>query len=234
MCFSASASFTAAAVIGTVGLFALLKARRFPMHLFAVTPLFFALQQALEGIVWLTLMHGDSESLLNKVGVYGFLFFAGAFWPVWLSTCLYLLEENKKRKELLFIVFIVGIIAATRILFRLMLQSHTATIIDHHISYPMFALTYSANSVYPIIYSQFFDLLLTLAYLIAVVSPFFISSIKGMWFIGTVTAIGFIVAEIFYALAFGSVWCFFGALSTIATYHIVVSYNKTHSSRGIK
>ncbi|AUH71353.1 DUF6629 family protein [Legionella sainthelensi] len=228
MCFSASASFTAAGVIAAVGICSLLKARSYPLFLFALTPLFFAVQQALEGIVWITLMQGDSMSLLNKTGVYGFLFFAGAFWPIWLSGCLYLLEENKKRKNLLLIVFIIGIIAASKILFRLVAHQHTAVISDHHIDYPMFALTYSVSSMKHVFYSYTLDVVLTVAYLIAVIVPFFISSIKGMWIIGTITITGFIVATVFYALAFGSVWCFFGALSTIATYYIVAKYTKMH------
>ena len=237
MCFSATASFTAAGIIATVGLFALSKARTYPMYMFAATPLFFALQQALEGIVWVTLTQGDSASFMNKVGVYGFLFFAGVFWTVWVTSCLCLIEDNKKRKDALFIIFLVGIVAACKVLFRLIFQNHTAEIMNHHISYPMFALTYAPGSTHPVIYFQFLDLLLTAAYLIAVIVPFFISSVKGMWFIGLVTAIGFIVAETFYVLEFGSVWCFFGAISTIATYYIVVNYNKTHpntdSNKGI-
>ncbi|KTC92163.1 DUF6629 family protein [Legionella cincinnatiensis] len=230
MCFSASASFTAAGIISAVGICSLLKARTYPLCLFALTPLFFAVQQALEGIVWITLMQGDSISLLNKIGVYGFLFFAGAFWPLWLSGCLYLLEEDKKRKKLLLMVFITGIIAASKILFRLVAHKHTAVISDHHINYPMFALTYSVSSMKHIFYSYALDLVLTGAYLIAVIVPFFISSIRGMWIIGAITTIGFIVAAVFYALAFGSVWCFFGALSTIATYYIVANYTKMHVS----
>ncbi|KTD10749.1 hypothetical protein Lgra_1715 [Legionella gratiana] len=228
MCFSASASFTAAGVLSAVGICSLLKARTYPLYLFAVTPLFFALQQALEGIVWITLMQGDSISLLNKIGVYGFLFFAGVFWPIWLSGCLYLLEDDKKRKKLLFIVFIIGIIAASKILFRLVAHEHTAVISEHHINYPMFALTYEITSIKRVLYSYTLDLILTMAYLIAVIVPFFISSIRGMWIIGAVTAIGFIVAAVFYSLAFGSVWCFFGALATIAIYYVVVNYNNTH------
>lgn len=230
MCFSASASFTAAGVIGAVGICSLLKARTYPLFLFALTPLFFAVQQALEGIVWITLMQGDSMSPLNNIGVYGFLFFAGAFWPIWLSGCLYLLEEDKKRKNLLHIVFIIGIIAASKILFRLVAHQHTAVISDHHIDYPMFALTYSVSSLKHVFYSYTLDIVLTIAYIIAVITPFFISSIKGMWIIGAITIIGFIVAAVFYALAFGSVWCFFGALSTIATYYIVVNYTKLHAN----
>jgi hypothetical protein len=228
MCFSASASFTVAGVISIVSICSLLKARSFPLYCFALTPLFFALQQSLEGIVWLTLMQGDSTSLLNKIGVYGFLFFAGAFWPIWVSGCLYFLEDDKKRKRALFIVCVIGIIAASKILFRLVAHKHTAVISDHHIDYPMFALTYKVTAIKHVLYSYTLDLILTMAYLIAVIAPFFISSIKKMWIIGVITAIGFIVAAIFYTLAFGSVWCFFGALSTIATYYIVVNYNKTY------
>lgn len=229
MCFSASASFTAAGLISAVGICSLFKARSYPLCLFALTPLFFALQQALEGVVWLTLMQGDSTCLLNRIGVYGFLFFAGVFWPIWVSACLFLLEDDKKRRQLLLVVFIIGIIAASKILFRLVALEHTAVISDHHINYPMFALTYNITSLQHVLYSYALDLVLTGAYLIAVIVPFFISSIKGMWIIGAITAVGFVVAAVFYALAFGSVWCFFGALATLATYYIVTNYNKTHA-----
>jgi len=81
MCFSAQASFTAAAFIGTIGVVTIARAKK-PMRALAITPLFFALQQALEGIVWLTMDVGDSTSLLHKASMYTFLVFATMIWPV--------------------------------------------------------------------------------------------------------------------------------------------------------
>jgi hypothetical protein len=46
-----------------------------------------------------------------------------------------------------------------------------------------------------------------------------------MWILGVIGIIAFIVAHIFYYMAFGSVWCFFAAIASIATYY-VVSQNK--------
>jgi len=228
MCFSATASFTAAAVITVAGIFSLTKARTIPTFLLALSPLFFALQQALEGIVWLTLTSGDASSILNRIGVDGFLFFAGVLWPVWLPGCLYLLEDDKKRKKILLCIFILGLVAASKIFFRLVDHTHTAVTMDHHISYPMFALTYSVTSLKPVFFSYSLDVFLSAAYLVAVIMPFFISTLEGMWIIGVITAIGFFVAQIFFELAFGSVWCFFGALSTLMIYKILVNYNKRH------
>ncbi len=53
MCFSAQASFGASAVLGIMGIYALRKAKQQERFL-AMVPLLFAIQQACEGIVWVT------------------------------------------------------------------------------------------------------------------------------------------------------------------------------------
>lgn len=229
MCFSATASFASAAAIALVGLFSLSKARSFPMYLFALTPLLFALQQTLEGVVWISLLHGDSTGLWYHLAAYGFLFFAGMFWPVWLPLCLFLLEEQPRRKRVLRILFLIGMLVSADLLWRLLLQGDAAVIADGHICYSMFALTYDLHAIYPFLYQHYPDIGLTIAYLLAVVVPFFISSVSDMWVIGLLAALGFLVAEVFFALAFGSVWCFFGALSSLATYSIVSGYESRHA-----
>ena len=55
MCFSASASFVTAAITGAIGIVTLTRVNE-PRELpFAATPLLFALQQAVEGLLWLNL-----------------------------------------------------------------------------------------------------------------------------------------------------------------------------------
>ena len=55
MCFSASASFVAAGVIGTIGLATLRHVREPRTLLFAAVPLLFAFHQLCEGFDWLGL-----------------------------------------------------------------------------------------------------------------------------------------------------------------------------------
>src|ERR1700722_141614 len=109
MCFSAQTSFTAAAALSVVGIATLSKVRSNKIRPFAVIPFIFAIQQGLEGIVWVTLNAGDAISLLHKIGVYGFLFFADLFWPLWIPGSIYKLEENRLRKKLLLGTLIFGL-----------------------------------------------------------------------------------------------------------------------------
>ena len=58
MCFSATASFTAAAIVGSIGAVTLWKAARLrdrALLPIAAFPVLFALQQTVEGLLWLEL-----------------------------------------------------------------------------------------------------------------------------------------------------------------------------------
>jgi heme A synthase len=79
MCFSATASFSAAAVLGTVGVVALNKVKSKDQLMFASIPLLFGIQQAIEGLVWVSLTH-SSDVFLRQFFTYGFLFFAQVLW----------------------------------------------------------------------------------------------------------------------------------------------------------
>jgi hypothetical protein len=57
MCFSATASFGAAVVLGTIGIVAMSKAGTKPQRLLAAIPLIFAVQQVTEGLIWLSVDH---------------------------------------------------------------------------------------------------------------------------------------------------------------------------------
>jgi hypothetical protein len=92
MCFSATASFVASGVLlpfGTATL-AYAKAKAGPLALpLASIPIWFSVQQALEGMVWLGLnaqqgADGSTTDTVTQGAVVAYLFFAYAFWPVWL------------------------------------------------------------------------------------------------------------------------------------------------------
>jgi hypothetical protein len=92
MCFSAEASFAAAAALLPAGTYCVRQAatrdgRFFPL---ALTPAAFGVQQAAEGYVWLGLHHGDA--MLAQRSALVFLFFALAFWPFWIPFSLFFPE----------------------------------------------------------------------------------------------------------------------------------------------
>lgn len=108
MCFSANASFLASGLLLAVGAATVATARQQPDRQslpLAMAPLFFGLQQALEGLVWLGLEAppplSGQESPVTSIGpVLGYLFFAYAFWPLWIpwsAVCLLPRFERRGR-----------------------------------------------------------------------------------------------------------------------------------------
>jgi hypothetical protein len=98
MCYSASASFITSAVLFPTGIYTIYQALKYrPIYLYiALIPIFFAIQQATEGLIWLTL---ESPLLnihfLEKL----YLFFAFFFWPAYISLATYKIETQQKNKN---------------------------------------------------------------------------------------------------------------------------------------
>lgn len=216
MCISAQASFTVAAGLVTVGAFALNKAQSAPMKVFAMTPLLFAAQQALEGIVWLSL--GTTQSPIHTVSMYCFLLFAFCVWPLWIPYALYGIEKNPMRKKLLAFCGFVGALVAGVSLLALLLYGATATVAQGHIHYAMPVGGVFATSAFATLHMPL--------YLCATVLPLFIASTWRVWLIGTVIAVGYFVANTWYAVAFASLWCFIAAVASVLVYRVVTKHNE--------
>jgi hypothetical protein len=94
MCFSAPASFVTAGITGTIGIVALSRVsepRELPL---AATPLLFAFQQCIEGLLWLSLPQAP-DGYLSAVLTILDLFFAEAFWPLYAPIAVWLIEPNE-------------------------------------------------------------------------------------------------------------------------------------------
>jgi hypothetical protein len=223
MCFSAQASFAAAAGLSILSLLSIKKAHNTKMLALAASPLFFAVQQACEGIVWLTLTTHDTTSMLHKIGMYGFLFFAGTWWPIWVSVALCIPEKIHKRKKLLLFTLIIGVTTAIVLFCAWTLQTEGAEVVSHRLNYPVQNYPFGITNTY---IAQLISWIIALSYAIAAIAPFFISSIAYVWMIGIVIGIGMIVAYIFYFAAFPSVWCFFAAISSALLYCVIEAHHK--------
>lgn len=96
MCFSATASFTAGAVllgVGTLTLRSALASRHSRQRRdlpFAAIPLLFAIQQLIEGVIWLTFRF--DAPLLNSVMTHVYSFFSHVLWPVYVPAAVLLME----------------------------------------------------------------------------------------------------------------------------------------------
>src|SRR4051812_25010761 len=111
MCFSATVSFSASAVIGAAGVASIIMAKHTKRKMFAAIPLIFAIQQFFEGIVWITSMN-TAYAAWHNTAMYFFLVFAQVVWPVWVPLSILLLENESKRRFVLTMLLGMGISVA--------------------------------------------------------------------------------------------------------------------------
>jgi hypothetical protein len=107
MCFSAGASFVGGIIISGIGIATVREIHKPSQLVFASIPLFFGIQQIIEGCLWLALPDVDYISI-QKVATYLFLIMAQVLWPTLIPVSVLLMEENKKRKKILWIFLALG------------------------------------------------------------------------------------------------------------------------------
>src|SRR3990167_5604809 len=95
MCFSASSSFTAAFFLLSVGALTVLRKKNRSQLMFSLIPFLFGIQQACEGIVWLTL--NTPDSFLHKAAAFLFLIFAITVWPIWIPISIFCFEKGIRK-----------------------------------------------------------------------------------------------------------------------------------------
>lgn len=218
MCFSATASFTAAGVLATVGCLSIKAASSPQLRLMALIPLFFAVQQLFEGITWITLTPELINSIFHIIGIYGFLFFAGIFWPIWIPFTLFQLERNSFRKSLFKVNLAIGAFVAACIGLIMLVIGQEAEILAQHISYPLLSNSFNHYLVSDTGTGYFFLMGL---YVWVVVGSCFISTVPYLWHFGLLTGLAFVITQMFYAYAFESIWCYFAAIISGLIFFII-------------
>ncbi|OGI11422.1 MAG: hypothetical protein A2Y40_09520 [Candidatus Margulisbacteria bacterium GWF2_35_9] len=198
MCFSAEASFIGGTIISTIGIVTLRKAHKPSQLLFASIPLLFGIQQIIEGILWLIIPH-TGVALVRGIFTYLFLVFATVIWPFIIPLSVLLMEEKKKRKRLLVIPLVIGTLLSLFYVFCLILVKVSPYAMRFHIQY---------NIDVP----KQWDLIVLALYLIAIVTPLLISSIKRANILGVLLFLSCIITTVLFSQYFISVWCFFAAL----------------------
>lgn len=204
MCFSAVASFVTAAVTGVIGVASLARVK--DMHEFplAAAPVLFAVQQGMEGLLWLNLPLAADGSMATGLTLI-FLLFAEVLWPVYAPVAVLLAEPDARRRRLILPCLGLGIAVAAYLAWRILTGAHTAHILDGHIVY----VTTRGQSN-----------LVAFAYIAATSLPLLISSRRVIVGLGAIIFVGGAVAYAAYSEAFVSVWCFFGAAaSSVIVFH---------------
>jgi len=203
MCFSATASYTASALLLLTGIVALSKSKSH-MRMFAAIPLIFAIQQFTEGVTWQAIAKGESA----LTSTYAYLFFVFIIWPLWIPLATRSISSTNWELRLLTIPLAAGAFVA---IFALVCAAYTT---------PIAAIT--CNSIHYVANLPTYAWTIgTIAYLIATITPFFIIQQRYFWLMGSALSISYIISFIFYQQTLLSVWCFFAALLSVLTLLLV-------------
>ena len=134
MCFSAEASFIVGGALLVVGVTTARKTiyqKELPI---AMIPFIFAIQQLVEGFLWVSLINNDTSQipfwLSNIYGV-----FIGIIWPLFVPFAVYCAETNSKRRKIIASIGIAGIGLAIYTAIGILKQPIIAEIINHSINY---------------------------------------------------------------------------------------------------
>jgi hypothetical protein len=207
MCFSAEASFAGGAIITVIGIASLRKASKTSQLPFASIPLIFGVQQISEGFVWLSLQSPHPPPGLSLPSII-FLLTALVIWPTMIPFSVLRMEESEKKRRMLKFFLVAGFITSLYYGAGLVIFNATPMISEHHIRY---ANDFPARLSLPV-----FGF-----YLIATLTPFFISGVKRMSVMGILMFVSCFITGVVYTEYLTSVWCFFAALTSGVIYWIL-------------
>ncbi len=204
MCFSASASFTACAVLAAAGTLSVRRAAKINAGIglmsLSTFPLFFGIQQGFEGLVWLG-MNDIISTFWRDAASVGFVFFAFFFWPVAGPVTGFLIEKKPLRKRIFMFLIPSGIGSGLYLSYVILVNFSPPVTWDGHLAY--------FYDVYIIDYMEY-------VYFITACGALILSSNKIAFRLGCVLAASFAFTMIGYQLlSLPSVWCFFAAICSL-------------------
>lgn len=201
MCFSATASFVSAGVVGAVGVACLVRApdrRDLPI---AALPFLFALHQAVEGVVWLAVRHDDAT--LRYWAAHVYLVFAWGLVPALVPAAVALVEPLGWRRAVLWAAAALGLAVGA---FLLVVAFRTP--IDVHVHQHGLVYEYHGPAKSS----------LTVAYVTASTASVFVSSHRVLQIFGAALVLGLVVTTALLVHEFVSVWCAFSAVASALLY----------------
>jgi hypothetical protein len=195
MCFSAPASFSAAAALLAIGTVSLRRTRRVAEWPYALIPWCFGVQQLLEGTLWLSL--AQPAPCLSAVLTEGYSAFSQVIWPIYIPLAVVLLEPSGWRRHAIGLNAVAGAAVGLYLMWYMLQVPVLARISGQHIAYD---------------FPHFHQPLASVLYLFAAcVSPL-LSRWPAVRGFGVLASLSLVAAAYFYAQWFISTWCFFAAL----------------------
>ncbi|MFZ5657305.1 MAG: DUF6629 family protein [Pseudomonadota bacterium] len=218
MCFSATASFSAAAALGVTGAYALARAHDRRYRLLAAIPLLFAVQQAIEGLVWMS--YPWQAPVLRSVATQIYSVFSHLLWPVYVPWAVRAIETVPSRRRALLVLAVAGLASAAFLAWGMVADPIQVEPVGGHLEYrsPHFYIAIS----------------LTL-YLAATTLSLVLSSVSAVRTFGFLALASAALAGAVWSRWFISVWCFFAAvLSAYIAYAVhLASHRHPAPTQGV-
>lgn len=213
MCFSATASLVAGGALSVTGGLTMMQAKTKSELPFASIPLLFGIQQAIEGVVWLSF----GVPLLHTIATYAYMTFSHVLWPIFVPVSIMLLEKDPFRKKILWMISFAGLAVGAYLAYYIITDVVTVQVINRSLCY------YSSDS-YPLLVIMF--------YLLATCGSCFFSSHRIINLFGLVLSLSFIIAAWFFFQTFFSVWCFLAAILSVLVYWYFKREERNKKKRG--
>lgn len=212
MCFSASASFAVSAALLPVSAFTINYAWRYDKRYLALAafPLLFGVQQAFEGVLWLSIPIEETAGL--RISALGFLFFAYLFWPLFVPLAANQVETQLLRQRLFRWLTFIGLLFGLSLYLPLLLHPDWLVVgISRH------SILYEPV----LIYDGYVSRTAVRAFYAMIVSiPLLFSTVASLRHFGLLIFASVILSAVFFIYAFVSIWCFFAAV--LSLYIIVI------------
>jgi len=199
MCFSATASFVAGGGLSAAGVATLRQAKTRSRVPLALMPLFFGIQQIVEGVVWVS----TGILWLQSAAAFLYVMFSHVLWPAYVPFAVMSLEKPGRRKSALKWFLVLGSAISIWLLFYIVQAPVTATLTANGIIYNM--------NVPAVPYGL-------AAYIFVTTFSCFLSSHKFVRVLGFALIGALAISLWSYQEAFYSVWCFFAAILSLIIY----------------
>ena len=214
MCFSATADFVAAGVIGSVGIATLTQVRTRRDVPFASLPLLFAAHQFTEGFVWLSL-EGHVGCGAGNVAAYLYVLFAFGLLPVLVPAAILLIEPPGRHRAHMAPFVVIGAITSAYLFWATAARPVDYAEVDHSIAYTAHAPLLGVAAV---------------GYVLATVGAALLAGYRSVVAFGVANAIGLTAVLVVLAEAFASIWCVWAALTSVLVLVFFVRRNRAQGS----
>jgi hypothetical protein len=213
MCFSASVSFGAAAILTVTGLATLTKVRAFNELPLAAVPLLFAAQQTIEGFLWRAMSTGrDHTAALATL----YATIALIVWPLLIPIAMAMVERHPLRRLAMLLLAPAGIGVSVNYAAIILVRPYHAWPVGH-------TLTYVNN--HPI------SPVMAGIYILCACLPPFLSGSRILNLFGVIVIAGLAVAFLAFYESFISVWCFFAALASLTIWKFFREHRNLEHAR---